>query len=152
MKRISVIGSLLKRIYRAYSVELLCALQNKGFTDLRPSFLEVLLFVCEHDGPSIKEIGTGCGLKKQTMTSHLNELEKRGYVFRQNNQKDKREQNIYLTEYGEKFKFNLLESVNEIENSYTEIIGEVEMDRVQHLLSNFHKKLSIQEKGELPIL
>ena len=61
MKRISVIGSLLKKIYRQYSNELLIALQQKGFTDLRPSFLEVLLFICESDGPSIKEIGREIG-------------------------------------------------------------------------------------------
>ena len=73
MKKISQIGSLLKRIYRVYSSELLTSLQQRGFTDLRPSFLEVLLFICENDGPSIKQIGSGCGLKKQTMTSHLNE-------------------------------------------------------------------------------
>ena len=74
MKKVSSIGSLVKKIYRTYSAELLISLQSRGFTDLRPSFLEVLLFICEHDGPSIKEIGAGCGLKKQTMTSHLMNL------------------------------------------------------------------------------
>ena len=64
MKKVSSIGSLVKKTYRTYSGELLQLLQVRGFTDLRPSFLEVLLFICEHDGPTIKEIGHGCGLKK----------------------------------------------------------------------------------------
>jgi len=141
MKKISAIGSLLKKIYRVYNSQLLASLQKKGFTDLRPSFLEVLLYICEYEGPSIKLIGEACGLKKQTMTSHLNELEKRGYVFRKANIKDKREQNIYLTEYGEKFRFNLFESINEIEKMYTDAVGEVELDRVALLLKNYQGNL-----------
>jgi DNA-binding MarR family transcriptional regulator len=144
MKKVSNIGSLLKKIYRNYSVELLSLLQVRGFTDLRPSFLEVLLFICEHSGPTIKEIGLGCGLKKQTMTSHLNELEKRGYIERKLNQEDKREQNIFLTEYGLKFKLNLFESINEIEKKYTDLIGDLELNRIEMTLKNFHSKLQVQ--------
>ncbi len=144
MKKASAIGSLLKKIYRSYSNELLRNLQIRGFTDLRPSFLEVLLFICEHDGPSIKDIGVGCGLKKQTMTSHLNELEKRGYIERRNNQSDKREQNIFLTEYGLKFKLNLFECISEIEKMYTTLIGDLELNRVELTLKNFHSKLNVQ--------
>ena len=144
MKKVSSIGSLVKKIYRTYSSELLTQLQVRGFTDLRPSFLEVLLFICEHDGPTIKEIGLGCGLKKQTMTSHLNELEKRGYIERKMNAQDKREQNIFLTEFGLKFKLNLFECINEIEKKYTDLIGDLELNRVELILKNFHSKLLIQ--------
>lgn len=144
MKKVSSIGSLLKKIYRNYSVELLSLLQVRGFTDLRPSFLEVLLFICEHNGPTIKEIGLGCGLKKQTMTSHLNELEKRGYIERKLNPEDKREQNIFLTEYGLKFKLNLFESINEIEKKYTDLIGDLELNRIEMTLKNFHSRLLVQ--------
>ena len=144
MKKVSSIGSLVKKIYRNYSVELHSLLQVRGFTDLRPSFLEVLLFICEHNGPTIKEIGSGCGLKKQTMTSHLNELEKRGYVERKINPEDKREQNIFLTEYGLKFKLNLFESINEIEKKYTDLIGDLELNRIEMTLKNCHSKLLVQ--------
>jgi DNA-binding MarR family transcriptional regulator len=144
MKKVSSIGSLVKKIYRTYSSELLILLQVRGFTDLRPSFLEVLLFICEHEGPTIKEIGYGCGLKKQTMTSHLNELEKRGYIERKMNVQDKREQNIFPTEYGLKFKLNLFECINEIEKKYTDLIGDLELNRVELVLKNFHSKLLIQ--------
>ncbi len=144
MKKVSSIGSLVKKIYRSYSGELLILLQDRGFTDLRPSFLEVLLFICEHDGPSIKEIGSGCGLKKQTMTSHLNELESRGYIERKINPSDKREQNIFLTEYGLKFKLNLFECITEIEKKYTDLIGDLELNRVELILKNFHSKLLVQ--------
>lgn len=142
MKRISVVGSLLKKIYRIYSSDLLLALQDKGFIDLRPSFLEILMFVCDTDAPSIKEIGHACGLKKQTMTSHLNELEKRGYILRKTGEKDKREQRVFLTDYGEKFKISLLEVINDLESDYLVSIGDVELDRIMHTLENFHTKVS----------
>jgi DNA-binding MarR family transcriptional regulator len=141
MKRISLIGSLLKRIYRTYSSDLLHALQEKGFIDLRPSFLEILMYVCDSDAPSIKAIGSACGLKKQTMTSHLNELEKRGYINRKIGDKDKREQRVYLTEYGEKFKVSLLEVINDLENKYLKSVGDVELDRIMHTLDHFFVKI-----------
>jgi DNA-binding MarR family transcriptional regulator len=144
MKKVSSIGGLVKKIYRSYSSELLMLLQARGFTDLRPSFLEVLLFICEQEGSTIKEIGLGCGLKKQTMTSHLNELENRGYIERKISTQDRREQNIFLTEYGLKFKFNLFECINEVEKKYTDLVGDLELNRVELMLKNFHSKLLAQ--------
>jgi DNA-binding MarR family transcriptional regulator len=150
MKRIANIGSLLKKIYRVYSVELIKELQARGFNDLRPSFLEILMYLSEHDGPSIKLIGRACGLKKQTMTSHLNELEKRGYIQRALSEQDKREQLVYLTDYGEKFKLNLLQVTNDLERQYTSKLGEVELDRVEMMLDNLYKEiLENQKKGSL---
>ena len=145
LKKISQIGSLLKKVYRSYSHELVARLQEKGFSDLRPSFLEVLLYICEHDAPAIKDIGSACGLKKQTMTSHLNELEHRGYIYKKVNESDKREQKVFLTEYGEKFRFKLLETISDLENKYVEIMGEVELARVEHLLLNFHDKIAQEQ-------
>ncbi len=150
MKRIANIGSLLKKIYRVYSVELIKELQSRGFNDLRPSFLEILMFLTENDGPSIKIIGKACGLKKQTMTSHLNELEKRGYITRAVSEYDKREQLVHLTDYGEKFKLNLLEVTNDLERQYTSKLGEVELDRVELMLDNLYRELlENQKKGSL---
>lgn len=150
MKRIANIGSLLKKIYRAYSLELLKELESCGFNDLRPSFLDILMYLSENDGPSIKMIGKACGLKKQTMTSHLNELEKRGYIKRSHSEQDKREQLVFLTDYGEKFKLNLLQVTNDLERLYTNKLGEVELDRVELMLDNlYHELLESQKKGSL---
>lgn len=148
MKKIAQIGSHLKKIYRLYSTELLSHLLDRGFIDLRPSFLEILMYLCDHDSPSIKEIGIACGLKKQTMTSHLNELESRGYILRKTGAEDRREQKVYLTDYGHKFKLTLMEVVAELEIKYTELIGAVEMDRVVHILENFYTKIQTEDKQQ----
>jgi DNA-binding MarR family transcriptional regulator len=150
MRRIAHIGSLLKQIYRLYSVELMKELEQLGYMDLRPSFLEILMYLLENDASSIKLIGKACGLKKQTMTSHLNELEKRGYIVRENSQFDRREQVVKLTEYGEKFKVLFLDVIAKKEKFYSSKIGEVEMDRVELMLENLHKELiSGSRKGSL---
>ncbi len=148
MKKISEVGSLLKKIYRVYSQALLRDLQEKGFLDLRPSFLEILIYLCEYEASSIKEIGEACGLKKQTMTSHLNELEKRGYIIRRPGQKDKRELQVHLTAYGEKFKFALIEVISILEQDYTETLGEVEFDRVLMTLENFYTKIESKNESQ----
>ncbi|MCT4642046.1 MAG: MarR family winged helix-turn-helix transcriptional regulator [Bacteriovoracaceae bacterium] len=141
MMRISKVGILLKKIYRLYSSDLIGLLQQRGFLDLRPSFLEILNFVCDNQLPSIKEVGVACGLKKQTMTSHLNELEKRGYIIRKASGKDKREQIVHLTEYGQKFKIALNDSISFLENKYLGQLGEIELDRVVHSLENLEVKI-----------
>lgn len=142
MSKISSIGGLLKKIYRSYSNALLQALELKGFTDLRPSFLEVLLVICENPGSSIRDIGRNCELKKQTMTSHLNELEKRGYIKRQINLADKREQNIFLTDYGDRFKLALFEGIESIERNYARAFGDVELERMESILLRFHGRIN----------
>jgi DNA-binding MarR family transcriptional regulator len=150
MRRIAHIGSLVKQIYRLYSVEVVKELEKRGFNDLRPSFLDILIFLAEKDAPSIKLIGKACGLKKQTMTSHLNELEKRGYLKRQASPTDKREQLVHLTDFGVKFKVNLLQAINELESHYSKRIGEVELDRVELMLEKLHRELvQAQSKGTL---
>ena len=148
MMKVTNIGNLLKKIYRIYSNDLLSSLQERGFIDLRVSFLEILMYICENEAPSIKEVGRACGLKKQTMTSHLNELEKRGYTERKKNERDRRELKVHLTSYGEKFKVALLEVVGELEGQYLETLGNVELDRITHTLENFHTKIQKESDGQ----
>lgn len=81
------------------------------------------------------------------MTSHLNELQKRGYIIRKINEYDKREQNVYLTEFGERFKISLLESLEKVEEEFVRVIGDNELDRISNTLENMFNKLSPKEEG-----
>ena len=77
-------------------------------------------------------------------------MEKRGYVTRAHSEHDKREQLVFLTDYGEKFKLNLLQVTNDLERQYTSKLGEVELDRVELMLDNLYKELlENQRKGSL---
>jgi DNA-binding MarR family transcriptional regulator len=137
----SEIGTMLKQLYRIYSSFVLEKLEARGFADLRPSFLEILVAVSELDGPTLTQVGKTCFLKKQTMTSHINELVKRGYLKKEDSPKDKREQNIYFTELGEKFRLNLQEVMEETEIFMTQKVGSVEIKRVRDTLDYFFQKI-----------
>ncbi len=152
MKKLSRIGSLSKKIYRIYSNDLNTKLQSNGFLDLRPSFLEILMYICENHAVSIKEIGLACGLKKQTMTSHLNELEKRDYIVRKVSDKDRREFVVSLTEFGEMFKFTLLAASSELEEEYLKNISEVEMDRIAIMLDQLYIKIQSRQDEQIRLL
>lgn len=149
MKRIARIGSLLKKLYRSYNHDLLELLKERGFTDLRPSFLEILTFISDYEGCSIKAIGKSCGLKKQTMTGHINELTKRGYIERRTGETDKREQRIFLTQYGQRFKLALSEVILDVESKYSDKVGEVELDRIELILSDFHGEITKRDQLDL---
>lgn len=152
MQKISEVGNLLKKTYRIYSNDLIQLLQDKGYLDLRASFLEILVFISENEASSIKQIGDACGLKKQTMTSHLNELERRGYIVRKSSDKDRRELKVFLTEYGQKFKLTLLEVSQGLEEKYLSRVGEVELDRVLMALNTFFDHINSDEGQQIKLL
>ena len=140
MDKIASIGGLLKKNYRVYASILLEKLMLKGHVDLRPSFLEILMFLTEQEASSIKEIGRSIDLKKQTMTSHLNELEKRGYIER-HQANDKREQRITLSSYGEKFRIHLNQAVEELNLELEKEIGATQLEKLDFLLGSLFTKI-----------
>lgn len=141
------IGNTLKKIYRAYSLDVLNELNKLGHESLTYSYIEVISFICENEGVSLKVIGKSLGLKKQTMTNHIAELEKRGVIFRQQCESDRRAQLVYLTETGEALKRNLFAIISKIEKDYGEIIGGIELERLQGSLEKFHQRL--ERRNEL---
>jgi len=141
------IGNTLKKIYRIYSLDILDKLEQYGHDGITFSYLEVLSFICEHEGASLKLIGRSLGLKKQTMTNHISELERRGYLYRRACPRDGRSQIIFLTELGLSLKTHLFQSISEIENSYEKIIGGLELERIRNNLSKLNERL--ERRGEL---
>ena len=146
LNEISSIGPLLKKIYRHYSHELHLQLEAKGYKDLTPGIVEVLIFIVENEGVSIKYIGTSLGLKKQTMTSHINELIIRGYVQKKTSTEDRRAQNIYLSELGIRFKHCLHEIVLNVEDGYQQILGSIELKRFNLILEKIFQKIESKDR------
>lgn len=144
MNHLTLLSSYLKKIHRKFTFDVIDRMEAKGFLDLRPSFIEILLVVMSSSnelGPTIKEIGEACGLKKQTMTTHINELVKRGYILKTKNPSDKREQNITLTNYGLKFQLSVNQVVGILEDQYSENIGIIEIQKLEKSLENFYLKI-----------
>lgn len=135
------IGNTLKKLYRIYSLDVLQKLEEMGYEGLTYSLLEVISFICENEGISIKNIGKSLGLKKQTMTNHLFELEKRTLIIRQQCPNDRRSQKIFLTSAGYNLKNHLKEVIAKTENDYERVIGSIELERLRFSLDHFHSKL-----------
>nr|WP_321982077.1 MarR family transcriptional regulator [uncultured Cohaesibacter sp.] len=64
-----------------------------------PQYL-IMLILWEHDGVSLKDIGTKLGQKSGALTPVLKRLEQDGLVERVRDEKDERALNIRLTEKG----------------------------------------------------
>ena len=107
------------------------------------------MYLSETPEATIKSIGIYCDLKKQTMTSHLNELETRGYIHRKPGLKDRREMIVTLTEYGEKFKFAMHECIKELEADYFKQMGNVELDRIQLILEKLYTEVRKEKQQDL---
>jgi DNA-binding MarR family transcriptional regulator len=58
---------------------------------------------------------------------------------------DKREFLVFLTDYGEKFKINLLQVTNDLEKKFTDQVGEIELNRVEFILESFYKQIKASQ-------
>ena len=68
-----------------------------------PQYL-IMLILWEHDGVSLKDIGTKLGQKSGALTPVLKRLEQDGLVERVRDEKDERALNIRLTEKGKELR------------------------------------------------
>ena len=57
-------------------------------------------------------------------------------------EKDKREQRVYFTDMGERFRLNLLESIGDTEQIITSHLGAVEILRIKDTLENFYSRVT----------
>ena len=146
MTEFSGIGNLLKKIYRIYSFDILNKMEALGLEGLTFSYLEVFSFICENEGSSLKSIGKSLGLKKQTMTNHISELEKRNLIYRKINENDRRSQIIFLTEHGFSFRRHLLDAIAKVEIEYENIIGQMELERLRKSLENLCERLETKDQ------
>lgn len=71
-----------------------------GPLELRPKQFAVMNIVALADGPSQQEIGASMELDPSGLISTIDELEKRGWLERRQNERDRRRNVIYLTEAG----------------------------------------------------
>jgi len=142
MNKIVSVHSSLKKNHRFITAMIIEKMEQKGFLDLRASFIDILLVVIEADeGRSIKEIGKSCALKKQTMTTHINELLNRGYIQKIRNKKDKRSQFITLSDYGLKFQLAIKDVMLDIEEELESQLGTIELESIDTSLSNMYSKM-----------
>lgn len=76
----------------------------------------VIDHLCDHpDGVEISALSDGLFILRQTITGILDNLEKRGWIFRQSDLSDRRKKKVVLTELGKEVCFRIREEITEIE-------------------------------------
>jgi MarR family transcriptional regulator, organic hydroperoxide resistance regulator len=134
----SSIGYVLRDTYRGFSRVLQSKIAPHGVSIGQWYFLRVLW---EEDGLTQRELSQRVGMMEPTTVTALNGMEKRGYVKRVRNVKDRRKINIFLTDKGRALKARLLPFVPEINRVACKNINEAELETLRTLLAAMKKNL-----------
>lgn len=83
-------------------------------------------------------------IPKQTITSMLDKLEKKGYVKRQHNENDRRKVNVMLLPEGEKL---LLQVQHTIDYAERYIMNHIGKDELEDMLNKYQKIISLLQEA-----
>jgi DNA-binding MarR family transcriptional regulator len=122
------VGYLLNKAARRWNTMFVDALNDRGITDIRPSFGAVLVPLFREDGLRLGELAERGSLSKQTVTSLVKRLEDLGYVERRPDPEDGRAMRISLTDSGHRMKQAVRESVEEVETKIAELVDPDEFE------------------------
>ena len=94
------------------------------------------LLLIPFDGISMSVLAKKLGLDASTLTRNIHNLEKHGLITRQNNNKDKRMQLIFLTKNG----VNAVRSIeNDLEEQNFNILELIDLDTQESLYTSLEK-------------
>lgn len=97
--RIPTVG-LLRLAYNLLSVRIFATIVEAGYGDLRPAHGNVMEPLTLEDGMRLTDLAAFAGITAQSMSELVDDLERRGYVERRPDPRDRRAKRIYLTERG----------------------------------------------------
>ena len=127
-------GRISERILKQYNIEINSA-QGR-----------IMFVLWQNDGISINELAEKTRLKKSTLTSMLDRLEKMGYIKRQRSKKDRRKILIKRTEKDRTMEKKYIEVSEEMTRLYykgfskSQIVSfENDLERILHNLIEFEK-------------
>ncbi len=97
------LGFLLAKTSQRWNENLQRHFTEAGFAQIRPAYGSILMQLFAEDGLHISELARRSGLGKQTLTTLLPEMEKRGLVSRRRDSRDKRAFRIMLSKKAKRF-------------------------------------------------
>ena len=117
------IGMLLSLAFRAFVVQLHERLAAAGYPDIRPSHTHVFQWI-GGEGSRVADMAERAQLTKQAMAQLVEDLEARGYVERLPDPSDRRAKIVRLTDAGWAVVRVGNPAIQEIESSWTQVMGE----------------------------
>ena len=126
---ISFLSNTFPKIYSSLYLDYLkkySVLYNVNKTQLR-----ALVFIKNHGSISMTELCAKLNIEKGSLTSMIDDLSKKGYVYREKNLKDRRKYMIVITEEGKQIAADFTEKLsNDLEEKFFKLNTE---DREKYL-------------------
>jgi DNA-binding MarR family transcriptional regulator len=116
------IGALLVAAERRFNEQLVGALHERGFEDIRPSHGAVFANL-DAEGTRATELARRAGMTKQSMGELVDDLERKGYVERRVDPRDGRARIVVPTVRGRKVDRHADQVIESIERDYAESLG-----------------------------
>lgn len=104
---------LVSRVNLSITSALKKSFKAAGLGHVKPSYLGVLWCLWIQDGTKTNELGRCAGLEPSSMTGMLDRMERDGLVIREADPKDRRAQNVLLTQEGQRVKETAVRLMNE---------------------------------------
>jgi DNA-binding MarR family transcriptional regulator len=119
---------------------MLARLHERGFDDLEAAHLVVL----QYPGPQgvrPSELAARVGMSKQAVNYQLGELERRGYLVREQDPDNQRSKRIALTERGYAVIPVIREAVGEVEAAWAHELGPDRFAQIRELLVELNERI-----------
>jgi DNA-binding MarR family transcriptional regulator len=135
-----LIGALLRRPLQVVRQHMLERLHESGFDDLDAAHLVVL----QYPGPQglrPSELATRVGMSKQAVNYQLGQLERLGYLIRQQHSEDQRSKRISLTDRGYAAIPVIRDAVAEVEARWASELGSDRFAQIRELLVELNERI-----------
>jgi len=138
------LGVLLRLAHQHFSLAVDEALVRSGFDSIRPHHANVFSFV-PPEGIQVSELTIRAGVRKQSMSQAVEELEKLGYVERKPHPGDKRARLVFLTDRGCKVRPLAMAAGERVEDAWSDLLGHSALDEMRATLQTLLGKLQANE-------
>ncbi len=128
-----LIGALLRGPFEVVRKRMLDGLHERGFRDFVPAYHDVF----QHPGPEGRrpgDLARNTGMSKQAMNYLIGQLERLGYLTREQDEEDQRSKRVRLTERGWAAVAAIREIVREVEIEWEELVGPERFAQLREVL------------------
>ena len=141
---ISFLSNTFPKIYSSLYLNYLK--QYSGLYDVNTTQLRALVFMKNYGEISMTELCAKLNIEKGSLTSMIDDLSKKGYVYREKNLKDRRKYMIVITEEGKKIAADFTEKLsNDLEAKFFKL----DTDEREKYLEAIETLATLVNKSEL---
>ena len=140
----ALLGALLPRISDHISIRLMQLTAARGHPALRLSFGQVLLYIGPQGG-RIRQIAAINGVSKQAISTIAWELEKLGYICREQDPADARQLVLQFTERGRSLIADSVAGIDDLNGEFAEVLGKETLTALQVTMATLYRALHLEE-------